>query len=113
MIKDDVDFNDFAKLFRKGAVPYGNYWTILKSAWRRKDHPNLKILWFEEMKNDMMKVIRDVAYFIGHPITEYKVKVTLVTYSNQIYLVTHTVDTSFIFTKKSNVAKCLGLNVTK
>ena len=73
--KDDVDFNDFAKLFRKGAVPYGNYWTILKSAWRRKDHPNLKILWFEEMKNDMMKVIRDVAYFIGHPITEYKVKV--------------------------------------
>ena len=76
MIKDDVDFNDFAKLFRKGAVPYGNYWTILKSAWRRKDHPNLKILWFEEMKNDMMKVIRDVAYFIGHPISEYKVKVS-------------------------------------
>ena len=73
--KDDVDFNDFAKLFRKGAVPYGNYWTILKSAWRRKDHPNLKILWFEEMKSDMMKVIRDVAYFIGHPISEYKVKV--------------------------------------
>ena len=26
--------------------------------------------------------------------------------SNQIYLVTFTVDTSFIFTKKSNVAKC-------
>ena len=77
MIKDDVDFNDFAKLFRKGAVPYGNYWTILKSAWRRRDHPNLKILWFEEMKNDMMKVIRDVAYFIGHPISEYKVKVRL------------------------------------
>ena len=35
----------------------------------------MKILWFEEMKNDMMKVIRDVAYFIGHPISEYKVKV--------------------------------------
>ena len=72
-MKADIDFNDFAQLFLKGAVMYGNYWTMLKSAWKQKDHPNLKILWFEEMKNDMMVVIRDVANFIGYPMTEYKV----------------------------------------
>ena len=72
-MKADIDFNDFAQLFLKGAVMYGNYWTMLKSAWKQKDHPNLKILWFEEMKNDMMAVIRDVANFIGYPMTEYKV----------------------------------------
>ena len=33
----------------------------------------MKILWYEEMKNDMMSVIRDVANFIEYPMTEYKV----------------------------------------
>ena len=72
--KDDVEFNDFARLFRRGSIMYGNYWTMLKSAWKRRNHPNMKILWFEEMKSDMMMgIIRDVANFVGYPISEYKV----------------------------------------
>ena len=70
---DEVEFGDFAKLFRKGSIMYGNYWTMLKSAWKRRNHPNLRILWFEEMKSDMMRIIRDIANFIGYPMTEYKV----------------------------------------
>ena len=33
----------------------------------------MKIVWFEDMKNDMMKVIREISKFIGYHMTEYKV----------------------------------------
>ena len=73
------DFKDFAKLFIDGTLEFGSYWTMLKviltamhytpntrsqtlislqNAWKYKDHPNMKIVWFEEIKEDMMKVIR-------------------------------------------------------
>jgi len=67
------NFPDFANLFLQGAIEYGSYWTLLKSAWKYKDHPNMKIVWFEEIKEDMMKVIRDISKFIGYHMTEYKV----------------------------------------
>ena len=43
-----------------------------KSAWKYKDHPNMKILWFEDMKKDLVSVIKDVASFTGYHITQYK-----------------------------------------
>lgn len=49
-----------------------NYFAF-QSAWKRKDHPNLKILWFEEMKKDLIKIIRETAAFIGYHMTEYKI----------------------------------------
>ena len=33
----------------------------------------MKFLWFEDIKKDMMKVIRDISKFIGYHMTEYKV----------------------------------------
>ena len=33
----------------------------------------MKIVWFEEMKKDMMTVIRDISRFIGYHMTEYKI----------------------------------------
>ena len=33
----------------------------------------MKIVWFEEMKKDMMKVIKDISTFIGYHMTEYKI----------------------------------------
>jgi len=66
-------FSEFANLFLKGTLEYGSYWTMLKSAWKYKDHPNMKIVWFEEIKEDMMKVIREISKFIGYHMTEYKI----------------------------------------
>ena len=43
-----------------------------KSAWKYKDHPNMKILWFEDMKKDLLSVIKDVASFTGYHMTQYK-----------------------------------------
>ena len=33
----------------------------------------MKFLWFEDIKKDMMKVMREVSIFIGHHMTEYKI----------------------------------------
>ena len=33
----------------------------------------MKILWFEDMKKDLISVIKDVANFIGYHMTELKV----------------------------------------
>ena len=46
---------------------------IFQSAMKRKDHPNLKIMWYEDMKKDLIAIIKDVAKFIGYHMTELKV----------------------------------------
>ena len=33
----------------------------------------MKVLWFEDMKNDLIKVIKDVSKFIGYHMTELQV----------------------------------------
>ena len=33
----------------------------------------MKMVWCEEMKKDMMTVIRDISRFIGYHMTEYKI----------------------------------------
>ena len=72
---------------------YGDYWyhlkvryrsTLLKSpimlfyfplqtAQQMKDNPNFKIIWFEEMKKDLPKVIRDLCTFLGYELSPEKV----------------------------------------
>ena len=34
-------------------------------ALKHKDHPNVKIVWYEEMKNDLAAVLKDVSEFLG------------------------------------------------
>ena len=33
----------------------------------------MKFLWFEDIRKDIMKVMRDVSIFVGHHMTEYKI----------------------------------------
>ena len=40
-----------------------------------KDNPNFKIIWFEEMKKDLPKVIRDLCTFLGYELSPEKVSV--------------------------------------
>ena len=46
---------------------------LFKSGWSRRDHPNLKFLWYEDMKVDLVPVIRDMCAFTGRHLTEYKI----------------------------------------
>merc|ERR1712024_171097 len=66
-------FSDFAKLFLEGSLEFGNYWTMLKTAWKYKDHPNMKIMWFEDMKKDLISKIKELSKFLGYHLTELKV----------------------------------------
>ncbi len=33
----------------------------------------MKILWYEDMKKDLMAIIRDIAQFLGKHLTEYRI----------------------------------------
>jgi len=72
-VKESTTFADFAQLWMDGNMEFGNYWFMLKSAWRFKDHPNMKIMWYEDMKRQLIPVIKDVAKFLGYHLTELKV----------------------------------------
>ncbi len=91
------NFEQYMNLFIKGKLSYGSYWYHLKvtplhidislftshpgfhsqmqSGLAKKDHPNMMFLWFEDMKKDLIKVIRDVCKFTGYHLTDYKVLV--------------------------------------
>jgi hypothetical protein len=38
-----------------------------------KDHPNLKFMWFEDMKKGLIPVIRDACKFVGKHLTELRI----------------------------------------
>ena len=70
--------SDTQKIVRISKIKDLDYWgpTVeinFQSAWQRKSHPNLKIMWFEDMKKDLISVIRDVSQFIGYHMTELKI----------------------------------------
>ncbi len=56
---------DFFEPFMKGNVLYGDYWFNLKSAWKHRDHPNMKFLWYEDIRADLPNAIRQLADFLG------------------------------------------------
>ena len=66
----DAPFGDFADLVKDGDILYGSYWDHLKSGWSRKDHPNMKFIWFEDMKRDTPGQIKGIGEFLGHNLTK-------------------------------------------
>ena len=68
-LDQDANYQDYAKkLYLKGKLVYGDYWTHLKDAWKYKNEKNFKLIWFEDMRADLSTAIRDIAEF-----TEYQV----------------------------------------
>ena len=66
-------FAEFAKRFMKGQIEYGSYWAHLKDAWGAKSHPNMKFLWFEDMKKDLKPVIQELASFLEYKVSDEQV----------------------------------------
>jgi hypothetical protein len=48
--------------------------SFLQEAYKRRHHPNLKILQFEKMKENLSQVIRDTSKFLGYPLTHRQVQ---------------------------------------
>ena len=73
---------------------------VLKSGWSRRNHPNLKFLWYEDMKKDLVPVIRETAEFLGRHLTELKV----LQLDDALYIDN--------FRSGKITSKCLNLHVT-
>jgi len=72
-LDEKTPFADFAKLYADGEVLYGDYFAHLKEAWALKDHPNVRQIWYEDMKTNQKGVIKDLAAFLGVDFPEDKV----------------------------------------
>ncbi|XP_068241362.1 luciferin sulfotransferase-like [Palaemon carinicauda] len=77
-----VHFNKFgeaslevvAETFLSGAAIYGSYWHHVNEAWKRRNHPNMHILYYEDMKADIMSELRKMNEFLGTKLTEDQLK---------------------------------------
>ena len=67
------DFPQFAEYFALGLQVYGDYFSHVLSGWRVKDDPNVRFLWFEDMKKNQRDIIKDMCIFLEHPLTSEQV----------------------------------------
>ena len=63
------DWDQFRQFFKEGLQVFGSYWSHLLGGWKRRNHPNLKFLWYEDMKEDQLGVIEDLCSFLDHPLS--------------------------------------------
>ena len=70
----DSTFLDYARdLYMRNNLPHGGYFEMLNSGWRRRDHPNMLMLWYEEMKEDQRHCVLRMMEHIGVSLPEDKV----------------------------------------
>ncbi|KAK7072736.1 Sulfotransferase, partial [Halocaridina rubra] len=55
-------------------VMWSPFWSHLGEAWERREHTNLLLLTYEQLKEDLPAVIKKVALFLGKPISEDNMK---------------------------------------
>ena len=53
----------------KGYCSYGNFFDHLCSGLKRKNHPNLKFLWYEDILKDLPRTVWDISNFLDRPLT--------------------------------------------
>ena len=68
------DFSAYFDLFMDGLDNYGSYFEYVKLAWEKRHHPNVCMLFFEEIKKDISSVLRKVARFLGKNFTDEQIK---------------------------------------
>ena len=51
----------------------GGYFEMLRSGWSRRDHPNLMMFWYEEIKLDQKFWIKTILKHVGYALSEEKI----------------------------------------
>ncbi len=69
------DFDVFFDLFMRDEMLCCPYWDYTVEAWKRRDHPNLCLLFFEDMKLDLESNVRKVAKFLEKELSDDQVKI--------------------------------------
>ena len=68
------DFSTYFDLFMDDLVIYSSYYEYTKEAWKLRNHPNVCLLFFEDMKKDLASSVRKVAKFLGKQVTNKQIK---------------------------------------
>ncbi|KAK3871889.1 hypothetical protein Pcinc_022990 [Petrolisthes cinctipes] len=58
-------FEKFAKEFINDQMLFGPYWPHVHQAWRRRSHPNLHLIFYEDLKADFMTQLHLLDKFLG------------------------------------------------
>ena len=66
-------FDQFTDCFKAGKLGYGSYFDHLKSGWKWRNHPNMKFIWYEDMRKNSSKEVSALAAFLNHPMSKEKV----------------------------------------
>ena len=53
---------------------YGSYFHHVLGGWVLKDHPNMRFMWYEDMKKDIRKEVQDTCKFIDHELAPEKLE---------------------------------------
>jgi len=72
--RPDTTFSKWADAFKEGEVMIGNWFEHMKEASDIRKHPNFKSFWYEDMKDDFVSVIKQVAGFLEKEIEEADVE---------------------------------------
>jgi len=68
------DFITYARdIYLPGLCRYGGYFEMLESGWKRKNHPNMKFFWYEEMKKNQKKMLKEICQFINYNLSEEQI----------------------------------------
>ena len=59
------DFEAFANYFMEDLLWWSPYWDFVIDAWNKRNHPNVCLNFFEDMKKDLPSVISKTADFLG------------------------------------------------
>ncbi|XP_042867532.1 sulfotransferase 1A3-like [Penaeus japonicus] len=55
----------FVEYFLQDDLLYGPYWLHLREAWQKRGHPNLHIVFYEDLKADVMRELKRLDDFLG------------------------------------------------
>ena len=56
-----------------GLCFHGGYFGMLESGWKRRNHPNIKFFWYEELKKDQKKILIEICKFINYNLSEEQI----------------------------------------
>ena len=71
------DFQTFFGLFMDNLIRYCSYFDYVKEVWQQRNHPNVCLLFFEDMKKDLASSIRQVAKFLNKYLSDSMVDALL------------------------------------
>ncbi|CAH2240194.1 jg1759 [Pararge aegeria aegeria] len=73
LTKPENDFKHYWKYFVSDNISFGPYFEHVLEAWKKRNHPNMLFLFYEEITKDLPRSIQRVANFFGKTISDDQV----------------------------------------